>query len=151
MVSGKSREAHDRLDAGFIRSVRAAHSVWSSLEIALAAATSNETTGLGIPFYIPHDFGRLSKAHDAPTLRALSILKFMTEKQWNVESRVERVKEIAARVCTHVRGESKREVMHAMALATAALINANFEGIGRQRALEQHINNVRHHQERGGH
>jgi hypothetical protein len=73
----------------------------------------------------------------------------MSEKQWNVESRVERIKTIAARICTDMRGESKHEVMLAIALATAALINANYQGLGRQRAVHSHVLRVRHHQEQG--
>jgi hypothetical protein len=69
----------------------------------------------------------------------------MSEPQWNAEARVERVRLIAARIYGDVIGESTREVMHAMALATAALIKTNFKGLGQARALQSHIDNVRHH------
>lgn len=73
----------------------------------------------------------------------------MSEPQWNVEARVARVRELAARVYEDVTNDwprnSVREVMHAMALATATIITENFHGIGRQRAIYQHTKNVEHH------
>jgi len=66
-------------------------------------------------------------------------------EHWAAEVRADRVKLIAARIYKDVTGESTREVMHAMALATAALIRTNFRGMGQERALESHISNVRHH------
>ena len=69
----------------------------------------------------------------------------MPELQFDVETRVGRVREIAADVYNVVRGKPTREVMHAMALATAALIKTNFRGNGQSQALENHISNVRHH------
>jgi len=70
----------------------------------------------------------------------------MTEKDFHVEARVDRVREIAARIYNDVLGESVRETMHALALATAAVIRTNFrEGHGQHKALENHIDNVRHH------
>lgn len=72
----------------------------------------------------------------------------MPELQWDVESRVGRVREIAARIYKDVQGEPVRETMHAIALATAALICTNFRGLGQQRALDSHITNVRHHTQR---
>jgi len=72
----------------------------------------------------------------------------MSEKQWDVETRVSRVREIAGRVYLDVMGESTREVMHAMALVTAVLIKKNFRGVGQAHALDSHIRNVRHHTNR---
>lgn len=69
----------------------------------------------------------------------------MSELRWDVESRVERVRAIAARIYQDVQGESTREVMHAIALVTAVLIKMNFRGMGQERALSSHIANVRHH------
>ena len=69
----------------------------------------------------------------------------MPELQWDVESRIGRIKEIAALIYTDVQGKPTREVMHAMALATAALIRTNFRGKGQERAFDSHVSNVRHH------
>ena len=69
----------------------------------------------------------------------------MSEKQWDTDARVERVREISARIYKDVVGESTREVMHAMALVTGVLIQKNFRGMGQVRALESHIINVRRH------
>jgi hypothetical protein len=73
----------------------------------------------------------------------------MTELKWDVETRVGRVREIAARVYCDVQGESLREAMHALALATAAVIRTSYSGRGIETALEHHISNVRHHARKG--
>jgi len=73
----------------------------------------------------------------------------MAELLWTPDARAERVKEIAARIYKNVQGESTREVMHAMALCTAALIKTNFRGQGQQVALDNHISNVKHHARKG--
>ena len=73
----------------------------------------------------------------------------MPELQWDVETRVSRVKEIAALIYSDVQGKPTREVMHAMALCTAALILTNFRGRGIDQALDSHISNVKHHARKG--
>jgi hypothetical protein len=69
----------------------------------------------------------------------------MPDKQWNADARVERVREISARIYNDVVGESTREVMHAMALVTGVLIKQNYRGLGQDRALSSHALMVRRH------
>jgi hypothetical protein len=69
----------------------------------------------------------------------------MPELRWDVETRIGRVREIAARIYGDVKGESVREAMYALALATAAVIKTSYRGNGQESALQQHIENVKHH------
>jgi hypothetical protein len=69
----------------------------------------------------------------------------MPELQWDTESRVGRVREISVRLYQDLKGESVREAMHALALTTAAVIRTSFRGNGQEAALQQHIDNVKHH------
>jgi len=77
----------------------------------------------------------------------------MSEQLWTPEARVERVRKLAARVYDDVTNDwprnSVREVMHAMALATATIICENHKGIGRQRATYVHAKMVEHHVQKG--
>jgi hypothetical protein len=79
----------------------------------------------------------------------------MAELQWDIESRIARVRELAARLYGDVREDvqglpvSVREAMHALALTTSAVIRTHYRGRGVESAIEQHIVNVRHHARKG--
>ena len=72
----------------------------------------------------------------------------MPELQWDVESRIGRIRQLAGKVYEDVTlpRDSVREVMHALALATATVIKENFPtSRGAEAAINQHLINVRHH------
>jgi len=66
----------------------------------------------------------------------------MSEKAWDVESRVARVREIASRIIADVGAESTREAMHALSLATGIFIREYYTPSGRTAVIKHHAENV---------
>jgi hypothetical protein len=70
----------------------------------------------------------------------------MAERSYKTEDRIDRVRLIAARFIKLSEGESVREVMHALALATGSLIHNCYRSAqARDVAVEHQVNSIREH------
>jgi hypothetical protein len=68
----------------------------------------------------------------------------MNERSYDVEVRVDRVKEMAAVIVNMANDMPVREVMHATALATVALVRSYYDPPARPVVIETQIRLLRH-------